>query len=141
MVRSRLSGKAELELCPRVNRDPPSGEGAADLVKLPALDPRLSEVGFGSARLDTFWSGVYVAAALNVYHGVDWSRTITRMTFPKSGGMMPVLSYNGLAQPDPLTACSGYTAPGGAALLVMGAPSGVPVSTTLAQEVHCSSNA
>ena len=100
---------------------------------LTALDPRLSEVGFGSARLDTVWSGSYVAAALDVYHGVDWSRTLSTQTFPRNGGTMPVLSYNGIAQPDPLSACPGYTAPSGAALLVWNAPTGVPVSTTLAQ--------
>lgn len=117
----------------------PTDEQAVDVLldspfhALAALDPRLSEVGFGSARLDMVWGGTYAAAALDVFHGVDWSRTGSLMTFPKNGGTLPILSYNGLAQPDPLTSCPGYTAPSGAALLVTGAPPGVPVSTTLAQ--------
>lgn len=117
----------------------PTDEQAVDVLlaspfhALAALDPRLGEVGFGSARLDTFWSGTYAAAALNVYHGVDWSRTLSRQTFPRDGGTLPILSYNGLAQPNPLTACPGYTAPSGPALLLLSAPSETPVSTTLAQ--------
>jgi len=125
----------------------PSDEQAVDAMMaspfhaLNALDGRLVEVGFGSARLDMVFSGSYTAAALDVYHGVDWSRTLTTVTFPRANGTLPILTYNGLAQPDPLTACPGYTAPTGAALLVMGAPSGVPVSTTLSQGTtlleHC----
>ena len=102
---------------------------------LNALDGRLVEVGFGSARLETVWSGSYSAAALDVFHGQDWSLVPAPTTFPKDNGTLPVLSYNGLAQPDPLTACPGYTAPTGAALLAMYLPypPGTIASTTLQQ--------
>jgi hypothetical protein len=103
---------------------------------LAALNPRLAEVGFGSARLDMAWGGSYAGAALDVYRGVDWSSTPAGLlTFPRNGGTLPLLSYNGLAQPDPLTACPGYTAPTGAALTAMylANPPGAIVSTTLKQ--------
>jgi len=117
----------------------PTDEQAVDAIlaspfhALAALDPRLVEVGFGSARLDTFWSGSYAAAALDVFHGVNWGQGLTRVTFPKHGGTLPLLSYNGTAQPDPLTACPGYTAPTGPALLVINAPSALLAHSTLAQ--------
>lgn len=117
----------------------PSDEQAVDALMaspfhaLAALDPRLAEVGFGSARLDMAWSGSYFGAALDVYHGIDWSRSGTFLTFPKNGGTLPILSYNGLAQPDPLTACPGYTAPTGPGLLAMFTQSAYIVSSTFQQ--------
>lgn len=117
----------------------PSDEQAVDALMaspfhaLAALDPRLAEVGFGSARLDMAWSGSYFGAALDVFHGIDWSRSGTFMTFPRNGGTLPILAYNGLAQPDPLTSCPGYTAPSGPGLLAMFAPSGNVVSSTFRQ--------
>lgn len=117
----------------------PTDEQAVDALMaspfhaLAALDPRLTEVGFGSARLDTFWSGSYYGTALDVFHGVDWSRSGTFQTFPENGGTLPILEYNGSAQPDPLTACPGYTAPSGPGLLAMFAPTGAIVSSTFRQ--------
>lgn len=127
----------------------PSDEQAVDALlaspfhALLALDPRLGEIGFGSARLDTFWTGTYAAAALDVFRGLDYSRSGTQIFFPRPNGTLPVLSYTGLAQPDPLTACPGYAAPTGAALLALYLPypPGTLVSTELRQGstllAHC----
>jgi hypothetical protein len=127
----------------------PSDEQAVDALlaspfhALLALDPRLGEIGFGSARLDTFWTGTYAAAALDVFRGLDYSRSGTQTFFPRPNGTLPVLSYTGLAQPDPLTACPGYAAPTGAALLALYLPypPGTLVSTELRQGstllAHC----
>lgn len=67
----------------------PNDEGAVDALMaspfhaLAALDARLVEVGFGSARLDTAWSGSYYAAALDVFHGLDYGRSVSYpWTFP-----------------------------------------------------------
>jgi len=123
-----------------VNLFPTDGQMVDALLASPfhalnALDGRLAEVGFGSARLDMVWGGTYAAAALDVFHGLDWSRSPALTTFPRDGGVLPILSYNGLAQPDPLSACPGYTAPTGAALLALylSNPPGTITSSTLQQ--------
>ncbi len=102
----------------------PTDEQAVDALMaspfhaLSALDHRLTEVGFGSARLDTAWSGSYTAAALDVFHGLDYGKSVSYpWTFPGSGRPLPLLSYDGRGEPNPLTACPGYTAPTGAVLI------------------------
>lgn len=87
---------------------------------LSLLDPRLVEVGFGSYRHITVYGGVTSGAALDVFHGLDTSQSVPPyLTFPFNGMILPVLTYNGRAQPDPLTACPGYTAPTGQALFIL----------------------
>lgn len=84
------------------------------------LDPRLVEVGFGSYRHVDMFGGVVSGAAIDVFHGLDYAQSIPPyITFPFNGMNLPVLSYNGLAQPDPLTSCPGYTAPTGQALFIL----------------------
>ena len=102
----------------------PTDEQAVDALMaspfhaLSALDHRLTEVGFGSARLDTAWSGSYTAAALDVFHGLDYGKSVSYpWTFPGSGRPLPLLTYDGRGEPNPLTACPGYTAPTGAVLI------------------------
>jgi len=102
----------------------PNDEGAVDALMtspfhaLAALDPRLVEVGFGSARLDTAWSGSYYAAALDVFHGLDYGRNVSYpWTFPGNGRPLPLLSYDGRGEPNPLTACPGYEPPTGPVLI------------------------
>ena len=102
----------------------PTDEQAVDALMaspfhaLAALDHRLAEVGFGSARLDTAWSGSYAAAALDVFHGLDYGRGVGYpWTFPGSGRPLPLLAYDGRGEPSPLTACPGYTAPTGPVLI------------------------
>ncbi len=85
---------------------------------LNALDPRLTVVGFGSSRHADPLGGFSTGAALDVFHGLDYGQSVTPFTFPQNGMILPVYAYNGKAQPDPLTACPGYTAPTGQALLV-----------------------
>jgi len=101
----------------------PNDEGAIDALMaspfhaLSALDPRLVEVGFGSARLDTAWTGSYYAAALDVFHGLDYGRSVSTWSFPGNGKVLPLLSYDGRGEPSPLTACPGYTPPTGPVLI------------------------
>jgi hypothetical protein len=102
----------------------PNDEGAVDALMaspfhaLAALDARLVEVGFGSARLDTAWSGSYYAAALDVFHGLDYGRSVSYpWTFPGNGRSLPLLSYDGRGEPNPLTACPGYEPPTGPVLI------------------------
>ncbi len=76
------------------------------------------EVGFGSARLDTAWSGSYYGVALDVFHGLDYGRSVSYpWTFPGNGRPLPLLAYDGRGEPNPLTACPGYTPPTGPVLI------------------------
>lgn len=102
----------------------PTDEQAVDALMaspfhaLSALDHRLTEVGFGSARLDTAWSGSYFAAALDVFHGLDYGKGVSYpWTFLGNGRPLPLLSYDGRGEPNPLTACPGYTPPTGPVLM------------------------
>lgn len=102
----------------------PTDEQAVDALMaspfhaLAALDRRLIEVGFGSARLDTAWSGSYYGAALDVFHGLDYGKSVSYpWTFPGNGRPLPLLSYDGRGEPNPLTACPGYTPPTGPVLI------------------------
>jgi len=102
----------------------PSDEQAVDALMaspfhaLLALDRRLVEVGFGSARLDTAWSGSYYGVALDVFHGLDYGRSVSYpWTFPGNGRPLPLLAYDGRGEPNPLTACPGYTPPTGPVLI------------------------
>ncbi len=82
-----------------------------------ALDPRLVEVGFGSYRHADIWGGVFSAAALDVFHGLDYSKSTTPWVFPGWGKTVEYLTYDGRGIPDPLTSCPGYTAPTGTVLI------------------------
>lgn len=82
-----------------------------------ALDPRLVEVGFGSYRHADIWGGVFSAAALDVFHGLDSGRSVTPWVFPGWGKTVEYLTYDGRGIPDPLTSCPGYTAPSGTVLM------------------------
>jgi hypothetical protein len=78
------------------------------------IDPQLETVGFGSYReaIGTWQMG----AALDVLRG----RTSTEppagtypVMWPGDGQSTTILSFGGTEWPDPLTSCSGFTAPTG----------------------------
>ncbi len=77
------------------------------------IDPNLSAIGFGSYResIGTWQMG----ACVDVWSG--WTGVPASVTFPimwpGDGKTMPYTAYTGTEQPDPLTSCSGYTAPSG----------------------------
>ena len=77
------------------------------------IDPNLSATGFGSYResIGTWQMG----ACVDVWSG--WTGVPASVTFPimwpGEGQTMPYTAYTGTEQPDPLTSCSGYTAPSG----------------------------
>ena len=75
------------------------------------MDPRLSSTGFGSYR--EVKSGWNMGAAVDVLRGNPFSGGRFPVVFPGDGTSEPLTSYGGGEYPDPLQACSGYTAPTG----------------------------
>ena len=75
------------------------------------MDPRLSSSGFGSYR--QVKSGWDMAAAVDVVRGNSFSGGQFPVTFPGNGTTEPLTTFSGGEWPDPLQACSGYTAPAG----------------------------
>ncbi len=77
------------------------------------IDPNLSATGFGSYResIGTWQMG----ACVDVWSG--WTGVPASVTFPimwpGDAQTMPYTAYTGSELPDPLTSCSGYTAPSG----------------------------
>jgi hypothetical protein len=82
------------------------------------LDPRLSQVGFGSYHENT--SGYQTGACLDVIRGLGTSANGATfpVKYPNSGMSALVSSYTGGEFPDPLTSCSGYTAPTGPPIIL-----------------------
>ncbi|HKW72565.1 MAG TPA: IPT/TIG domain-containing protein [Candidatus Dormibacteraeota bacterium] len=75
------------------------------------MDPRLSVTGFGSYRETK--SGWQMGAAVDVLDGNSFSGGKYPVFFPGNGTTEPLTSYGGGEYPDPLQACSGYSAPAG----------------------------
>lgn len=75
------------------------------------IDPKLTEVGFGSySEAD---GGVQSAATLDVLRGLDRSVSASYpVQWPQDGASVSILSYDGGEYPDPLTG-SGFSAPTG----------------------------
>lgn len=82
------------------------------------LDPKLAEVGFGIAHDDS--GPVKSGAALDVINGRTGSPnpSMFPIFYPADGQALPIDRYPGNEIPDPLTACTGYTAPSGPPLMV-----------------------
>ena len=75
------------------------------------MDPRLSATGFGSYR--EVKSGWQMGAAVDVLSGNPFTGGKYPVFFPGNGTTEPLTSYGGGEYPDPLQACSGYSAPAG----------------------------
>src|SRR5690348_4023348 len=84
---------------------------AAPFHELGMMDPRLSSTGFGSYR--QVKSGWQAGFTLDTLRGNSFSGGTYPVFFPGNGSSVPLTSYGGGEFPDPLTACSGYTAPTG----------------------------
>ncbi|MEK7215129.1 MAG: CAP domain-containing protein [Chloroflexota bacterium] len=83
------------------------------------LNPRLRQVGFGSATDDG--GRVRYGAALDVWRGVDYQNqpgVTYPVRWPGDGAVSPLRSYNGGESPNPLGPCEGYRAPTGAPVLL-----------------------
>jgi len=94
------------------------------------LDPALSQTGFGSYRETN--GGYQMAGCLDVLRGLGSipAGVTFPIRWPRAGGVMPLLSYNGNEFPDPLTSCAGYTAPTGAPILIQLGPGNVTPQVT-----------
>jgi hypothetical protein len=75
------------------------------------MDPRLTSTGFGSYR--QVKSGWDMGAAVDVLRGNSFTGGHYPVYFPGDGGSEPLTTYGGYEYPDPLQACSGYSAPTG----------------------------
>src|SRR5439155_1718328 len=75
------------------------------------MDPRLTQTAFGSYR--EVKSGWDMGAGVDVLRGNSFSGGQYPVYFPGNGSTEPLTSYDGNEFPDPLQACSGYTAPTG----------------------------
>jgi hypothetical protein len=84
---------------------------AAPFHAMAMMDPRLTQTGFGSYRESK--SGWQEGAALDTIHGNSFTGGKYPTFFPGNGANEPLTTYAGGEFPDPLQACSGYTAPTG----------------------------
>jgi cysteine-rich secretory family protein len=84
---------------------------AAPFHELGMMDPRLTQTGFGSYR--EVKSGWQAGFTLDVLRGNSFTGGTYPVYFPGNGSNVPLTSYNGNEFPDPLQACTGYTAPTG----------------------------
>ena len=84
---------------------------AAPFHAIGMLDPRLTSTGFGAYR--EVKSGWQVGFTLDVLRGNPFSGGTYPVYFPGNGATVPLTSYHGQESPNPLQACSGYTAPSG----------------------------
>ena len=75
------------------------------------MDPRLTSTGFGSYR--EVKSGWDMGAAVDTLRGNSFTGGSFPVYFPGNGTSVPLTSYGGGEFPDPLQACSGYSAPTG----------------------------
>ena len=84
---------------------------AAPFHSMGLMDPRLGSTGFGSYR--EVKSGWDMGAAVDVIRGNSFSGGHYPVYFPGNGASEPLTTYGGNEFPDPLQACSGYSAPTG----------------------------
>ena len=80
------------------------------------MDPRLQTTGFGAYRENT--SGWRAAFTLDTLRGNSFTGGSYPVYWPGNGKTVPLRSYNGFESPDPLQACSGYSAPTGLPVFV-----------------------
>ena len=103
---------------------------AAPFHAMGMMDPRLSQTGFGSYR--EVKSGWQEGGTLDTLRGNSFTGGTYPVFFPGNGTTEPLTTYNGGEFPDPLQACSGYTAPTGLPVFIQ---VGGNVATT-ASPVH-----
>lgn len=84
---------------------------AAPFHAMAMMDPRLTQTGFGSYRYAK--SGWQEGATLDTTRGNSFTGGTYPAYFPGNGSTEPLTSYTGGESPNPLQACSGYTAPTG----------------------------
>jgi hypothetical protein len=108
------------------------------------LDPALTQTGFGSHR--EAGGGYQMGGCLDVLRGLGTipAGTTFPIRWPRAGGSIPFLSYNGNEFPNPLTSCPGYTAPTGPPIMIQIGPGNVTPQVTAhlfmqgnTQLVHC----
>jgi hypothetical protein len=75
------------------------------------MDPRLQQTGFGAYR--QVKSGWQAGFALDTIRGNSFAGGSYPVFWPGNGVTEPLTKYSGNEFPDPLQACSGYTAPAG----------------------------
>ena len=118
-------------------------EQAARTDSLAVLDPQLASVGFGlfcstddCAGVIVYNRGLSKSQFLGLYEGnaMDWNAmlgsmpfTVARLRrpieFPSSAMRFPSRAFRGGDYPNPLTSCSGYSAPTGVPIILqLGAP-------------------
>jgi hypothetical protein len=80
------------------------------------LNPELATVGYGSYReVD---GGYQTGATLDVIRGIENNRSVQYpVQWPADGAEVPLYYFWG-EYPDPLSSCSGYTAPSGLPIVV-----------------------
>jgi Fibronectin type III domain/Abnormal spindle-like microcephaly-assoc'd, ASPM-SPD-2-Hydin/Cysteine-rich secretory protein family len=86
---------------------------AAPFHAMGMMDPRLTSTGFGAYR--EVKSGWDAGFTLDVLRGNSFTpgAYAVPVFYPGNGATVPLTSYGGNEYPDPLQACSGYTAPTG----------------------------
>jgi len=99
---------------------------AAPFHAMAMMDPRLTSTGFGSYRLVK--SGWQEGATLDTSRGHSSSGGTYPVYFPGNGITEPLTTYTGGESPNPLQACSGYTAPTGLPVFI---EVGANVATTV----------
>jgi uncharacterized protein YkwD len=75
------------------------------------MDPRLAQTGFGAYR--QVKSGWQAGFALDTIRGNSFTGGTYPVFWPGNGVTEPLTKYSGNEFPDPLQACSGYSAPTG----------------------------
>lgn len=82
------------------------------------LDPRLSQVGYGSFREQD--GGLQMGAALDVLRGRGEMPADLQypVAWPADGANIPLNSYTGGEYPDPLSPCQGYKTPVGLPIIL-----------------------
>lgn len=81
------------------------------------FDPRLQVTGYGTYFEETApkWKS---GATLDVLRGRTGAGNTAPVVFPANGRVVPIGEYGGYEHPDPLSSCSGYTAPSGLPIIV-----------------------
>jgi hypothetical protein len=95
------------------------------------IDPRLTQVGFSSARDASVGAGrLQMAAALDIMSNLINGPTAAPsypVMWPANGNATTLRSFNGVEWPSPLTSCPGYTASAGLPIyLLLGSGSVTP---------------
>ena len=82
------------------------------------IDPGLAQTGYGSYKASD--GGWQFGAGLDVLRGIGSipSGVSFPIKYPSGSGQLPLRYYGGTEYPDPLTSCSGYSAPSGPGIIL-----------------------